>query len=276
MLVCYLFSHLPTPTALRFACSASPTPGCTRAAPGPGPATAASPASNLGLAYGRHSLDAEDGQDDGPHFTGGETEAQRDGLRSDRESCLAQAKVLPLARGAVGSWDSWWGPSQWPEGWCVWQQQLGLLWGPTPTLHAGWRGREGGAAAAGGWLGASSILGWEGPHAGAVSLSLCLFHSLRLSVSLFLSLSFSLSNSLPVSISLSLSISPFLHLAPSGCQGRRLGPLCGIRMPPSPPPACVSGGDHSHSTLYPPLWSLFLLMGDTSRGLGDPEQVSPL
>lgn len=159
--------------------------------PGPGPATAASPASSLGLAYGRHSVDAEDGEDNGPRFTGGETEAQRDGLRSDREWRLAQAKVFPPAPGAVGSWDSWWGPSQWPEGWCVWQQLLGLLWGPTPTLHAGRRGREGGAAAAGGWLGASSILGWEGPHAGVVSLSLCLFHSLCLGVSLFLSLFFS-------------------------------------------------------------------------------------
>lgn len=86
----------------------------------------------------------------GPHFTGGGPGAQRDGLRSDREWCLAG--------GVVGSRDSWWGPSEWPEG-CHVQEGVG---------------REGGEAAAGGWPWASSVLGWEGPRAGAVSVSLSL------------------------------------------------------------------------------------------------------
>lgn len=41
----------------------------------------------------------------GPHFTGGGPGAQRDGLRSDREWCLAGG-------GVVGSRDSWWGPPE--------------------------------------------------------------------------------------------------------------------------------------------------------------------
>lgn len=47
-------------------------------------------------------MDIEFGEDGGPHFTGGETEAQRDVLRLDKEWRLAEAKASPLALGAGG------------------------------------------------------------------------------------------------------------------------------------------------------------------------------
>lgn len=44
-------------------------------------------------------MDIEFGEDGGPHFTGGETEAQRDVLRLDKEWRLAEAKASALALG---------------------------------------------------------------------------------------------------------------------------------------------------------------------------------
>lgn len=73
--------------------------------PPPGPASAAPPSrpprAQPGPGCSRRSVDA------GPHFAGGDVEAQRAGLRSGRQGTQAEALLRPRGCG-VG--DSWWGP----------------------------------------------------------------------------------------------------------------------------------------------------------------------